>query len=228
VTRPGIAVYSTATAVTGDEVLAAVEACAAQLVDDFCPAWGKLPLEVVYYSDPKAIPEGTPTIVIADVCDDPDALAYHTEQGDGAITGLVGAKTCIDAGESWTSALSHEILETARDPFVDDWVAMPDGRRLVAAEVCDPVQDQGYEHESGIQVSNFVLPAWFDCSPPKGSSFDFLGSLKKPFTRTRGGYFVLQAGGKVTQEGMRAAHRPPGGRGARRAAVKVEPVRKQP
>lgn len=215
----GIAVYSTATVATQAEVEAAVNACDAQLVEDFCPAWGLLPIRAVYFATAKEIPAGMPTIVIADVCDDADALAYHTEQSDGRITGLVGAKTCLDNGETWTSALSHEVLETARDPFVNDWVQAPGhgGKRLIAAEVCDPVQDQGYK-KNGVDVSSFVLPAWFDDMVPAGSRLDWLGTLTAPFTRTGGGYFVVDTAGKVTQDGMRPAHKPPAGRGARRCA----------
>lgn len=216
-TAPGIAVYSTAAVVSQAEVKAGVEACSAQLTEDFCPAWGKLPITATYFANPKDIPEGMPTILVADECDDPQALAYHTEQTDGRITGLVGAKTCIDAGETWTSALSHELLETARDPFVNDWTTMTGhaGKRKVATEVCDPVQDGSYK-KNGVEVSSFVLPAWFDDSPPAGAKFDWLGTLTAPFTRTSGGYFVTDTAGKVTQEGMRPKHKSKHGRGARR------------
>ena len=43
-----------------------------------------------------------------------------------------------------------------------------------------------------------MSPGWFNASS-QGYSLDYLGSLKRPFTMTRGGYFVREKGGKAEQ-----------------------------
>lgn len=205
---PGIAFYATTTHVSLDELEAGIAAIDKQLVEDFCPAWSKLPIRAQFFTDPKKIPAGMPTIVIADRCDVADALAYHTERGSGAITGLVGVLTCEEDGESWTSAASHEALEAAKNPFVNGWATVPGhgGHRKIAEEVCDAVQDGEYEID-GVAVSNFVYPAWFDGLAPNGSKFDHLEVLKGPFTKTEGGYYEYDEGGVVRQSGMKPKHR---------------------
>ena len=47
-------------------------------------------------------------------------------------------------------------------------------------------------------MSNFVLPAWFDPEATVGP-FDFLASLKAPFTILDSGYFVVRSGGPGTE-----------------------------
>ena len=205
---PGIAFYSTSTTKSNEELAAGVAAISAQLVEDFCPAWGKLPITATFYPDPKQIPAGTPAVQLADRCDVPQALAYHTESANGRIRGLVGILTCEEDGESWTSAASHEATEAARNPFVNGWTTTTGhgGHRKVADEVADPVQDGTYE-KNGVEVSNFVYPAWFDGHAPAGSKFDHLGQLSAPFTKTAGGYFEIDTNGVVTQLGDKPRHR---------------------
>lgn len=202
-----IAIVTAATVCTASDVERMVVACTTQIERDLAPRWSRLPSSPHFFSDKSRIPAGTPTVLMADVCDDPEALAYHTEGMDGAITGLVGCKTILDAGGdlfatsvSVSSALSHELCETHVDPFVDMWAAMPDGQHLMAFEVCDPVQDEAYMIGE-VAVSNFVTPHYFDEHPPAGASFDMMGKLSSSFSRTAGGYYVAMRGGRVTQVG---------------------------
>jgi len=48
----------------------------------------------------------------------------------------------------WSVTFSHEVMETLADP------------QMTGREVCDPVQDGSYWLD-GVQVSDFVTPAWF-------------------------------------------------------------------
>jgi hypothetical protein len=223
VIAPGIAVVNASSIVGAEDARRMVDACAEQLTE-FCAAWSRLPIALSLYGAKSDVPPGMPLIVLVDYADDPGALAYHTEEGDGAISGIVGCRTCMDAGggilaggPSISSALSHEVLEAAVDPFVDLWCDV-DGRKSIAFEVCDPVQDESYTI-AGVDVSSYVLPAWFDQRAPKGTRFDRQGSLSAPFTRTAGGYYVQRVEGRTSQIGARAAHKAPGGRGAQRLAA---------
>lgn len=66
---------------------------------------------------------------------------------------------------------------------------------------CDAVQDGVYQI-NGVDVSNFLFPAWFDSQNISGP-FDQLDVLMKPFTRTPGGYQIVRIDGKETQLGSK-------------------------
>ena len=52
----------------------------------------------------------------------------------------------------------------------------------------------------GIEMSNFVHPAWFEpFKHPRGTKFDHLGLLEKPFSMTKGGYMIIKKKGKVSE-----------------------------
>lgn len=219
---PGIAVINGSTVVDHDDADRMTEACAEQMLE-FCGDWSRLPIGVVFYEKPGDVPAGMPTIVLVDDAKEDGALAFHTESTKGLITGMVDAGACLNAGggvlagsPSISSALSHELLEAAVDPNVNLWCDMPDGRQAVAREVCDPCQDVSYTID-GVDVSDYVLPSWFDWAS-KAEKYTRCGSLKRPFTRTAGGYFVLRADGVTHQEGERPVYKGDTGRGALRLA----------
>jgi len=66
-------------------------------------------------------------------------------------------------------------------------------------EVCDPVEAPSYV-VSGVSVSNFVTPSWFDPLAPSGAQFDKLGHLTAPFTIVKGGYVVYESAGQQQQK----------------------------
>ena len=78
-----------------------------------------------------------------------------------------------------------------------------DGGRVYSLEICDPCQDDPMCYRIGTRgnetwVSDFVHPAWFEpFKHPKGTKFDHLGLLKKPFSMTKGGYVIVKRRGKV-------------------------------
>lgn len=202
-----IAVYCAAKGCSQADAKRMIAACNTQVVRDFAPAWGLIAQPIEYFADAKSIPVGAPTIAIVDTCDDPDALAYHTESTTGIISGVVGVQTILDdsgtlmsGSVSVSGALSHEILETVKDPFCDAWCSGPMGKDLWAFEVCDPVQDTYYEID-GIAVSGFVLPRWFDDDSPPGAKVDWMEVLRKPFALSAGGYAVTMRAGATSQVG---------------------------
>ena len=120
----------------------------------------------------------------------PHALAYHTVIAAGKPMIVVGLDVCKAAGVSWTSAASHEAVETACDPNCDRHalgeIGEVDGLVLVDREACDPVQGDTYVIDD-VELSNFVLPAWFHRRRQAGK-LDYLGKLSAPFTIAPGGY----------------------------------------
>jgi hypothetical protein len=143
------------------------------------------------------------TITIYDNADQAGALGYHTEGRDGSVFGKIFAKETLSGGGtvltgdlSVSSVLSHEVIEMFLDRNVNKWADGPDGQTSFSFEGCDPVEGDSYPvmvAGKPVMVSNFILPAWFDDSPPKGSTFDFMKKLSAPFTMTAGGYVVTRS-----------------------------------
>ena len=142
-----------------------VEAMRIQFSRDFLPHWsGFLPiprqLVVTGYDSATNLAPGSfwPIEVVADL-NDPSILGDH---GGFEATGTAWGRSLP---RSHTE--SHELLEMAGDPFSNRWVRLPSGT-VVALEVADPVQSDSYwinatvaGQTRRIEVSNFVLPAWF-------------------------------------------------------------------
>lgn len=206
-----IAVVAASTLVSTDEVARMVDACAKQVRLHFAPAWSRLPSTPRMFASRADVPPGIPIIAVVDDSDDPGALGYHTEGRDGQVSGIVAVGAVQDNGgslfggrNSVSSVLSHEILETHCDPWVDVWVDAADGLHAFAFEMCDPVQSDSYEID-GVAVSDFVLPHYFDGAAASGTRFDWLGRLSRPFTIALGGYAIVRsiATGRITQLGSR-------------------------
>jgi endonuclease YncB( thermonuclease family) len=115
------------------------------------------------------------------------ALGYHSVTDYGRP--LMKVFPMLDAGDGvhWSVTASHEILETLADPGLyrssQDWY-----NRFLSIEVADPVERDVYEI-NGVQVSNFVLPSYFE--PPieyAKMPLDHMGLIKEPFEIRPGGY----------------------------------------
>jgi len=203
-----VLLQSKAGLVTPDQARTMTRAVAKQVRLDAAPIWDKAPASVVFYSDPADVPEGAHGIAIVDTIDNvPEGvLGFHTEDDGGKLWGIVAAKPPLDAGAkvltgdwSVSSVLSHEVLEMFVDPNCNLW-ANNNAGRTYSFEVCDPVEAPTYDVD-GVSVSNFVTPAWFDpLADRKGTQYDKLGLLKKPFTLLPGGYVVYASAGKEHQE----------------------------
>lgn len=204
---PTVYVVNRSKLISEPQAVAMTAACALQVVNDLAPCWGLLPVGVRYAKPTDALPAGARVIALADEMDEPNALGYHTIDGHGIVSGIIGVKTCLENGAKATtgafsvsSVLSHEVCELAVDPVCATWCDTGAGF-LVCAEVCDPVQSDAYNVTVGgaaVAVSNFVTPSWFNAEAT-GLTLDWLGRLRRPFTMTKGGYFVRMRGGKVDQ-----------------------------
>lgn len=184
-----------------------------QLHYDVAPAWNiKAPAVVAYNAEGIAsVPPGAYTLVVLDNPDDANALGWHSEGPDGQIFGRVFVDPVLDnkgavlAGDlSVTSVLSHEAIEAMLDPRVNLWAEGPDGK-LYAVECCDAVESYSYTtrvHGTELSLSDFLLPAWFDLSPAKGSPTHFTAERSAveaslaPFTLAKDGYSIVWTPGQ--------------------------------
>jgi hypothetical protein len=147
-------------------------------------------------SDPGKIPHGAWPIYLLKNPDVAGALGYHDVDPNGNPYGRVFTSVSKQAKVSLSSVLSHEVVEAFVDPYANDW--SDQGTRCIAHEACDPVQNSSYQI-NGVEVSNFVTRAWFD-STSKGGRYDWLNHLTTPFQLERGGYLIVMADGKVSQQ----------------------------
>jgi hypothetical protein len=204
---PAVYIVNASTNVTDDDARAMTEACALQIASHVAPAYGRVSWPVAFAAK-GSVPAGGYLITIMDQVDDPDALGYHTEDQHG-IWGVVGTKPVLDHGAKALSGdyavstvLSHEVAELFCDPTCASWSDSMAGH-LVSTEVCDPVQSDRYGVTIGsgasVDVSNFVLPSYFDAQDHSGR-YDYLGKLRAPFSMSSGGYLVTMREGRQSQQ----------------------------
>lgn len=199
-----IAVLNKSTRFSTADTKTAVAAVAHQLRYHAAPHWGMTSVPVVFYSQDTDVPKGAYVIGIYDNSDQPGALGYHTEEGDGTVDGRVFAGPVLDNGGTAlsgaltvASVLSHEVLEAFVDPQVNRWAQAPDGS-LFAVEVGDPVESWSYNifvNQVPVSVSDFVFPAWFDDNAPAGSRTHYQSQPLASFTLGHGGYAIKMSGG---------------------------------
>jgi hypothetical protein len=180
-----IAVLNQSRLISPARLDAAVRAVQRQLDRHVSPAWG---FSASLLVNPKST-LGSWEIVVADDADQADARGYHDDDAGGRPRAFVFFKACREAGEEFSVALSHEVIELLGNPWVDACALGPDAsRRLVAYELCDPVQGDTYLVER-TPVSNFVLPSYFDLAGR--APYAHLGLLASPFEMTDGGCQIV-------------------------------------
>ncbi len=214
------------------DVLVIAQAVSKQLHYHAAPAWAASPWSCIYYPDAASVPASAFRLWLLDDSDAAGALGYHDQDPQGQPYGRVFVKPILDSGgdimtrsNSVSVTVSHEALEIFGDPQANLWAQMNDGR-LLALELCDPVESDSYNVKIGtttVAVSNFVFPEYFD-GAPEGSRFDKMGRLNAPWTMTPSGYQIVMAGGNVSNlwgesysDSRKAAKQHPAARTARRA-----------
>lgn len=200
-----IYVTNRSTNVSDADVQAMVAAISQQVAQHVAPAHFVLPAPVLFLGKTSPAPTKQARIIsVQDVCDDPQALGYHTQDGSEHIWGVVGTKAVLDHGAKALSGpyavstvLSHEVLEMFMDPFCSLWADA--GRFEVAFEIGDPVQSDYYSI-GNVAVSNFVTGPWFNPMAASSDRFDYLGNLRAPFSMSKGGYWVQRKDGRASEK----------------------------
>lgn len=177
---------------------------------DVCNAWERASIDVAFYPGQELAPLGWSPLVAMEQPDQPGAEGYHdVDELDRAYGRAFRA--CIPGGEvlhdkagagaSLAGVLAHEAAEMALDilanayqdgPFRD--VATGKSYAQVAVELADPVQELAYQVQADgepVDVSNFILPNWFDRRATHGP-FDKMGVLTAPLTLAPGGYVIVR------------------------------------
>jgi hypothetical protein len=160
----------------------------------FLPVWG-YPVKLYNTRKPRRTDW---QFIYLDDADMADAEGDHDLVKSGVPYSKVFVKTTLKDKELVSVVASHELFEMVIDPIANLWAQATDGTQY-AYEMCDPVEEDTFLVD-GIQMSNFVYPTWFEpFKHPRGTKFDHLGLLKKPFSLTRGGYVVIKKKRKVKE-----------------------------
>jgi hypothetical protein len=196
-----VSVINSSTVLTDNEVSKVVPVLQKQVTQDFYPAWGvDAHLTFVATGDDPA--PGSWWLTILDDSDQANALGYHDITNEGLPLGKVFAASDLKFGSSWTVTASHELLEMLGDPDINltAFVQTSDtAGTLYAYEVCDACEADHYGYKiDGVDVSDFVFPAWFESFRKSHSTqFDQKKHIHKPFHLLAGGYigvFDVSAG----------------------------------
>jgi hypothetical protein len=183
---------------------AAVAAIRRQVADDFGPEWSvTATLRGTTLSLPSKAPiagQHDAILYLGDSSQDPTtgvtgALGYHSTHHGNLPYGFVYLDICAEYGESWTTTLSHEVLELLADPTAMLTVSGPapkghKGSVYYDLEVCDPTQGDAYKIE-GVAVSNFVGRHYFNLSGGSGQT-NFLELPLAPLGVRPRGYFQYE------------------------------------
>ena len=186
--RPHVAIINASTVLSDQDVAPVVDALQVQVNEHFAPAWGGGAR--LFFVPKGGDPEpGSWWLVILDNSDQAGALGYHDLTTEGLPMGKAFAGSDIQYGYQWTVTLSHELLEILADPDIN-LSAQIGAQEFVAYEACDPVEadELGYEI-NGVQVSDFVTPAWFMRGYP--GPYDQQEKCPKPLTLLKGGYISV-------------------------------------
>jgi len=165
---------------------ATLQQCAAalqqQVDNDLAPAWN-VRADISVLAAGAVIPQGTWAIEIVDSLDGPAGVHL-----DGQ--GQPYAEAVNDNQLSIT--VSHELLEMLVDPDGTRFIQAADldpysgGQQVdYLVEVCDPCDVYSYMID-GVQVSDFVLPSFYDSNA--AGQVDFIGVLTRPLTVSQGCY----------------------------------------
>lgn len=188
--RPTISLVNASTVLSDAEVASHVAALQTQLDRDFEPIWNAGGI-VTFTPRGKAPPASAWWLIYADTSDQAGAAGYHDVTSTGFPQGKIFAMTDRQFGLESSVTASHELLEMIGDPWIkliSGVYSSPNGQgRIYAQEMCDPVEADvlGYSI-GGIQVSDFLLPRYFEPGSPGPYSFE--DHLPSPLTLAPGGY----------------------------------------
>jgi hypothetical protein len=187
------------------EVERVAKALERQLHRDVCPAWGEAPdvaLQVLDAPDENFFgagvqsalttwPEGTglesPPLILCDG-EMPTFGGYHTRT-DARVP-----YAAVFVGARWSLRASHELIEMFLNPKCNTYHKGPmpgssDDTAEYLREVCGPCQHRAFAYAvDGVEVSDFVFPAWFGLEGAQAKRFDHRRKISAPFELLLGGY----------------------------------------
>jgi len=192
---PTIACFNQATTDLQVDFDALIAAMQSYIDNSVAPIWGT-PAKLIKTTD---FQPGAWAMVFLDNADQAGALAYHDLTPDGLPIAKVFVKTTLDDNQLVSVSASHELVEMLVDPAINLMSTGPDPTLVYAYESADPVEALSFDVQ-GIQMSDFVYPAYFENFHAAGSvQFDQMNQVGQPFQILSGGYQIIFKNGQSSQ-----------------------------
>ena len=175
-------------------------ACVDQLMQHVAPVYGGTYGIRVGNGSSDVQPNEMVFAIVDALPDAPGAIAYHDVNGADVPVAFLALSTC-NTLDDVSTAVSHELCETAGDSACDLWADDGQGHEW-ARELCDAVESNSYPI-NGIAVSDFLLPGFFGANDPGPYSFlqanPTMGTPRGipsgPFATASGGYQIQRNAG---------------------------------
>jgi hypothetical protein len=211
-----IAVLNKSSMVSNADVDLMCKAIQIQIDLHVAPAYKMLSGTVKFYSDQTHVPGYAWIVNIIDNdAQVAGALGYHEETNDKVVAYIMCQPILSNGGTvlsfnpnnpqqySVSGTLSHEVLEMIGNRFANCYY--DNGSVSIAAELCDPVEQIGYPimvNGLNVAVSDFVFPSYFNPNATLAinAPFNYLNTLKAPFTMLPGGYLIQRTGGPGSEQ----------------------------
>lgn len=195
--NPTIALISHTTALNPGLVRSFMAAMQVQLDRDYQREYGDSG-RLIYKEPNEPLDPTWWQCLLLDHCDEADALGYHEKTDAGMPVMRIGILDDLAAGVLWTATVSHEILESKGDPFIDRTVQVTNSDGSIDEypyELCDACEDDRFSYAvRGLDghthhLSDFVLKAYW--RPGATGPYSYRHSLSGPLTLASGGYTGL-------------------------------------
>jgi hypothetical protein len=179
-----------------------------QVTKDLPSVWSGISANVSAAPSLAALPNGAwPIFLVKSL--PPGEGGYHMDKNNQPYAKVIAAPD----DDSWTIDASHELVEMLVDPFGNRMhssqaiaiqgndVVDAEGVFNYLVEACDPCEANNYGYSiSGIAVSDFITPNFYDASVTPATSYSFKGNIKRPRQLLPGGYIsYVQPDGQWNQ-----------------------------
>jgi hypothetical protein len=179
-----------------------------QVTQDLPQYWSGITANVSVAPTLSAVPAGGwPVFLVTSL--PPGEGGFHMDNNNQPYAKVIASSS----DESWTIDASHEIIEMLVDPFgnrmqssqavqiSNNDVIDGSGTFNYLVEACDPCEANNFAYDiSGIAVSDFITPNFYDPSATPGTQYSFKGNLTRPRQILPGGYIsYMQPDGSWAQ-----------------------------
>lgn len=179
-----------------------------QVSQDVPQYWSNISANVSYAPSLAGVPHGAwPVFLVKSL--PPGEGGYHLDRHNQPFAKVIASPD----DDTWTIDASHEIVEMLVDPFgnrmqtsqaievAKDNVIDTSGTFSYLVEACDPCEANNYAYEiSGIAVSDFITPHFYDASVTPATRYSFKGNIVRPRQLLPGGYIsYVRTDGTVQQ-----------------------------
>lgn len=174
-------------------------------------AWDRSPVPVVFKPGASKPDAGFIPLYLLDKPTISGAEGFHdikagVPYADVFLATVPGGQWLHDpsgTGQSLAAVAAHELAEAMLDSMANLWASMtvtdPQSGcayNQIAYELADPCQNYAFTVTAAdgtvVDVSDFVLPSFFDPEAAKGSKFSQMGVPTEPGQVCAGGYAIVQ------------------------------------